>query len=173
MQRPGALTALRKSPTLAPAAAGLGALLLALSDFLIVIRVDVAAASCSDLAGPQLADRCLASGGERHGHAFLILGLLTLALAYGAGVARSRPAALALLLIGATTLVISVAGDLPDIHATGQIGPRLAEAETEPGAGLWVELAGSLLTLLGGALALAQAGTRSGASARRAGGRGR
>src|SRR4051794_30068403 len=68
--RPGAVNLLRRAnlPVLVPAV--LGGLLLAISDFLTLIHVDVVTASCSDLADPALADRCVTTGAEQHSYAF-------------------------------------------------------------------------------------------------------
>src|SRR3954470_13247493 len=91
------------------AAAGiLSALLLFVTEFLTVASVDVAHGSCEVIndANPSLADRCSLSGFERHGGAFILIGVLALLMAWGAGVGRSRPAGVALLIAGALVLGI-------------------------------------------------------------------
>src|SRR5947207_1471246 len=83
-----------------------GALLLLISEFSTIAAVDVAHGSCKVIndANPALADRCSLSGFERHGGAFLLLGLIALAMAWGAGIGRSRPASLALIVAGAIVI---------------------------------------------------------------------
>jgi hypothetical protein len=134
-----------------------GGALLAASDFLTLIHVQVLTASCSDLADPALADTCVTKGHEQHNWAFLVLGLVALVMAYGAGVGRSRAAAAALGLIGLAALLIVLIGDLPDVGKTGAVGIRFADAEAKPGPGFWAELAGSLLILVAGVLGLTRA----------------
>ena len=83
------------------------------SDFLTLYHVDVVTARCSDLADPGLADACRTTGGEHHGYALLILGVLVLLMTWGAAIGESRPAGLALLVLGAAGLAIALAVDLP------------------------------------------------------------
>jgi hypothetical protein len=124
------------------------------SDFLTLYHVDVVTARCSDLADPGLADACRTSGGEHHGYALLILGVLVLLMTWGAATGGSRPAGLALLVIGAAGLAIALAVDLPDVHKTGVIGQRFAEAHAAAGIGFYFELAGAGLAALAGVVRL-------------------
>ena len=135
-------------------AGGVGGVLLILSDFLTLYHVDVVTARCSDLADPSLADACQTSGGEHHGYALLILGVLVLLMTWGAAMGGSRPAGVAPLVLGAAALGIALGVDLPDIHKTGVVGQRFAEAEANPGAGFWLELVGAALVLVAGGAAL-------------------
>src|SRR4051794_41704877 len=108
-------------PTLAITAAGaLAGLLMIVSEFLTVASVDVANGSCEVIndANPSLADRCSLSGLERHGGALILIGLLALLMAFGAGVGRSRPAGIALLIAGALVLGIAIIADLPVTNDT-------------------------------------------------------
>nr|MDP8943105.1 hypothetical protein [Actinomycetota bacterium] len=82
---------------------GAGVLLL-LAELLTLYSVRVAGASCEDLANPGLAETCTTSGGEQHGYAFVLVGLLVLVMGYGAAVGHSRPAAVALVAGGAAVL---------------------------------------------------------------------
>ena len=66
-------------------------MLLILSDFLTLYHVDVVTAKCSDLAEPNLADACTTTGGEHHGYALLILGVLVLVMTWRRG-DRRQPA---------------------------------------------------------------------------------
>ena len=135
-----------------------------LSDLLTLYHVDVVTASCSDLADPGLADACTTTGGEHHGYALLILGVLVLVMTWGAAVGRSRPAGFALLVLGLAGLAIALGVDLPDVHKTGVIGERFAEASAKPGAGFYLELVGSALALAAGALRLARRAPRGAAA---------
>ena len=125
-----------------------------LSDLLTLYHVDVVTASCSDLADPGLADACTTTGGEHHGYALLILGVLVLVMTWGAAVGRSRPAGFALLVLGLAGLAIALGVDLPDVHKTGVIGQRFAEASAKPGLGFYFEIVGSALALLAGVVRL-------------------
>jgi hypothetical protein len=140
---------------LAVVVAGVAAgLLMVATEFAPVAKVEVAGGSCEMIDEPQLADRCSLSGFERHGGAFVALGALTVVMAYGAGAGGSRPAGVALLVIAAIVLAITLLGDLPQTSRTGAIGPRFEGAEGSPGIGFWLELAGGLLAAGAGAGAL-------------------
>jgi hypothetical protein len=127
-------------------------LLLVVTEFTTVASVDVASGSCEVIndSDPALADRCSLSGFERHGGAFILLGLMTGAMAWGAGVGRSRPAAVALVGIGALVIALSLTLDLPQTHKTGAIGRNFEGAKAKAGAGLYLELiAGGLAAAAG------------------------
>src|SRR3954462_8508156 len=85
------------------AAGALSALLLAVTEFLTVASVDVARGSCQVLndANPSIADRCSLSGFERHGGAFVRRSGWGRCLTIGASAGCPRPAAVALVVIGA------------------------------------------------------------------------
>ena len=120
--------------------------------FLTVVSVDVASGSCEVIndSNPQLADDCEQSGFERHGPAFVLLGLLSAALAWAAGPGASRPAAAALVAMGAVALGIALLVDLPATDDTGAIGPAFEGARAQAEAGFAVELAGAALALATG-----------------------
>jgi hypothetical protein len=130
------------------------ALLMAATEFLTVASVDVASGSCEVIndANPQLADRCALSGFERHGGAFLLLAVLTLAMSFAAGPGRSRPAAAALLVIGGLVLGLALLLDLPQTQETGAIGRNFEGANAQAGPGLFTELIGGALAVAAGAL---------------------
>jgi hypothetical protein len=130
-----------------------GAVLMAVSEFLTLRSVSVVTASCSDLA--QAADRgaCVTRGHEEHAYALVLMGIVAALMTWGATIGRSRPAASALLAIGAAVLVIAFVTDVPDIHKTGVIGERFDSAKAGPGPGLWLEIAGGALVLVAGAMA--------------------
>ena len=122
-------------------------LLLVVTEFTTIASVDVASGSCEVIndSDRALADRCSLSGFERHGGAFVLLGLMTGAMAWGAGVGRSRPAGVALLAIGALVLALSLTLDRPQTHKTGAIGRNFEGAKAKAGPGLYLELlAGAL-----------------------------
>jgi hypothetical protein len=131
------------------------AVLMVVSEFATLRSVKVLTASCGDLADPALRGSCVTHGGEEHAYAFVLMGLVTALMAWGAAVGRSRPAAVALLAIGAAVVVIALVTDVPDIHKTGVLGERFESAHAQAGAGLWLEIAGGALALAAGAVATA------------------
>ena len=129
------------------------AVLMVASEFATLRSVQVLTASCADLADPELRSTCVTKGGEEHSYALVLLGVVAAAMAWGAFVGRSRPAAIALTAIGIAVLVIALATDLPDAGKAGVLGERFEEANANPGPGLWMEIAGGALALVCGALA--------------------
>jgi hypothetical protein len=138
------------------AAGALAGLLMIVTEFLTVASVDVASGSCEVITdtSPEVADRCFLSGFERHGGALILLGAVTLFMAWGAGVGASRPAALALIGLGAVVLLWALLLDLPTTNDTGGIGPLYANAEAMAGPGLFTELIAGALAVAAGALRL-------------------
>jgi hypothetical protein len=135
------------------------ALLMVVTEFLTVASVDVASGSCEVITdtNPEIADRCFLSGFERHGGALVLLGAVTMFMAWGAGVGGSRPAAFALIALGAVVLLWTVLIDLPATNDTGGIGPLYANAEAMTGPGLFTELVAGALAVAAGALRLLRA----------------
>jgi len=138
------------------AAALAAAVLMLLTEVTTVISIDVAVGSCDSIydTSPALADDCQQMGFERSSVALLLLALLTLAMGAGAAFGRSRPAAVALVVIGVVVLGIALLVDLPASDDTGLIGRRYAAAEATAGPGLWLELVGGALAVVAGALRL-------------------
>jgi hypothetical protein len=136
----------------------LGALLMIASEFATLRSVKVLTASCSDLADPTLRGSCVTHGGEEHSYALVLMGIVALLMVWGAVFGRSRPAAIALMAIGAAVLAIALVTDVPDIHKTGVLGQRFDSAQAQAGPGLWMEMAGGALVLAAGAMATAAAG---------------
>ena len=134
----------------------IGGLLLVIAEFLTVASVDVAAGACEVIndANPQLADRCALSGLERHGGAFILLGVVIVLMALGAGPGRSRPAAVALMVIGAVVVAIALISDLPVTGETGPIGDNFEGAKGVKGPGLFLEVIAALIAAGAGLLAL-------------------
>ena len=138
------------------AAAVLAGVLMLLTLVSTVISVNLRNASCEVIydSSPDLADNCSQTGFERSSVALLLLGLLTFAMGIGAAFGRSRPAAVALIVIGVVVLGITLLGDLPASDDAGLIGRDYAEATASAGAGLWFELIGGLLAVGAGLLRL-------------------
>jgi hypothetical protein len=92
-------------------------------------------------------------GHEEHSWALVLIGLVALAMVWGAVGGRSRPAAIALGVLGAAVLVIALATDVPDIHKTGVLGERFEQATAKAGPGLWMETVGGTLLFVSGVVA--------------------
>jgi hypothetical protein len=125
-----------------------------LTEVTTVISIDVAVGSCDSIydTSPALADDCEQTGFERSSVALLLLALVTFVMGAGAAFGRSRPAAVALVVIGVVVLGITLLVDLPASDDTGLIGRRYAAAEAAPGPGLWFELAAGVSAVCAGAL---------------------
>jgi hypothetical protein len=132
------------------------AALLVATEFMAIATVDVASGSCEVIqdTDPELADRCELSGFERNGGAFLLLAVLIVVMAWGAGFGGSRPAALALVVAGALVLGWALLVDLPVTDDTGALGRNFEGAEAAAGPGLTVEIVGGALALAAGLVAL-------------------
>ena len=137
------------------------AVLLVVTEFSTIASVDVASGSCEVIqdTSPELADRCELSGFERNGGSFVLLALLAAVMAWGAGIGGSRPAAIALAVIGVAVLAWALLVDLPETNETGALGRNFEGATAAAGPGLTIEL-------VAGALALAAGGVRLLAPAR-------
>ena len=134
----------------------IAAVLLLASEFSTVASVDVASGSCAVIndTDPALADRCELSGFERNGGSFVLVAAFTLAMGVGAGLGRSRPAAVALLCVGAAVLAWALLVDLPVTKETGALGESFEGARAQAGTGLWLELVAALLAAWAGAMRL-------------------
>jgi hypothetical protein len=141
----------RYAIAVAAVAAAAGVLML-LTEVTTVIRVDLRNTSCEVIydSNPSLADDCSQTGLERSSVALLLFGLLTFVMGAGAAFGGSRPAALALIAIGAIVLGFALLGDLPASDDTGLIGRDYAEATASAGSGLWFELIGGILAVVAG-----------------------
>jgi hypothetical protein len=90
------------------------------------------------------------STGSHDSYALIPIAVVAGALAYGAAVRGSRPALLALGVLGIATLLIALVGDLPDARATGVVGSsatHFASAAASPQAGLFLETVGAIALL--------------------------
>ena len=94
------------------------------------------------------------SAGGHHGYAQAVIAMAIAVMALGAVLGGSRPAAVAVLVLGLGALAIALIVDLPDVHETGLIGRTYDQAVAEPRAGFYLEVAGGCAALVGGALIL-------------------
>jgi hypothetical protein len=133
-------------------AGAIAGLMMIVAEFTTVTSVDVAHGSCEVIndADPSLADRCALSGLERHGGALILIGLLALLMAWGAGLGHSRPAGIALALAGGIVLAIGLLSDLPVTDDTGAIGRNFEGAKAQVGIALYLELIAGALAVLAG-----------------------
>jgi hypothetical protein len=138
-------------------AAGLvAAVLLVVTEFSTIASVDVASGSCEVIqdTNAELADRCELSGFERNGGSFLLVAVLTAAMAWGAGMGASRPAAVALVAVGVVVLGWALLVDLPETNETGALGRNFEGATAAAEPGLTIELVAGALALAAGAVRL-------------------
>lgn len=141
----------------------LAALLLVVAEFTSLYQVHIATSSVPIKT---------VSGGANHSYAMLVIGLAAAGLGIGVWRSGSRPALLALGVLGVVALVIAVAGDLPDSHATGLAGSAArgyVNASSTPSAGLYLETLGAILLIATCGLGLMMLGLPG---AGRGGGRG-
>lgn len=157
---PGRFFALLRG--LSPVGAGVTALgaiggaLMFLSAFLTIRSIGLAMGgnSCEVIAERAQRAHCQLSGFESHSFALPLIGLIVLVMAFGAGRGRSKPAAAALVVLGALVLAIALLSDLPKTHETGAIGPRFEGASAKAGSGLYVEIAGGIAAMGAGLIGL-------------------
>ena len=92
--------------------------------------------------------------GPHHAWALLPIAALALALSGYGWRSGGRLAFGALAVLGAAALVVTLAADLPDAHATGLVGTPatgLHNAQAHAAAGLYLETLGGVLLLLAAA----------------------
>jgi hypothetical protein len=119
----------------------LAALLLLAAEFTTLYEVHVATSSTPVKS---------VSGGSNHAYAMVPLALLAAALGVAVARSESRPALLAIGVIGVVALLIALLGDLPDAHATGLAGSPAAgyiNASATPSAALYMETLGAILLI--------------------------
>jgi hypothetical protein len=115
-----------------------GALLLVVADFTTLFQVKAVTA--------VLESR---KGGSQHSYALVLIGVVSVPMLVGASLGRSRPAAVALVVLGLIGLVIVLAVDLPDVHSTGYT-KTFDQAEASPQRGFYFETLGVALLLVAG-----------------------
>jgi hypothetical protein len=88
--------------------------------------------------------------GSNHAYGLLVIALCVAALGYAVWRAGSRPALLAIGVLGVTALLIGLLGDLPDASATGLIshGGHYVNASSTPSAGLYLETLGAAILIV-------------------------
>lgn len=132
-------------PTAVLVLGGLGALLLVVAEFtnLYVVR----AQTTGDVVKSVTA-------GSHNTYALVLIGLLAGAMAYGVWQWHSRPALLALGLLGLVALLIALLGDLPDAHQSGLLrgvepgaGTGFVLGASTPAAGFYLETLGAVVLL--------------------------
>lgn len=131
-----------------------GGILLVVAELSTIISVDVARGTCEELAGARLRDSCKTTGLEQHGGALIVLGAGAILMSIAAARGKSRPAAIALLVIGGVTLALALFGDINDLGDKGVIGLEYERAETVVATGLYLEVIGGALCVLAGGLTL-------------------
>ena len=127
----------------------LGLLIAGLAGALLILVSQFATLATERVAGNAVPVDSVTVGSD-HSYALLPLALLAIVLVVGVWRVASRPALLALGVLGAISLVIALAHDLPDARGKGyrlSAGHLVAAANT-PSAGLYLETAGALLLLI-------------------------
>ncbi len=135
--------------TLRVLAAGLavaGIALLVLAEFSTVLRVVV---------GSLEVQKRTVSGADNHGYALFVVAVCALPLVLWA-LRGARPAAAGVLVLGAATLAVALAIDLPDSRESGRLPESVTfeDARAQAGPGLALEVAGGLALVLAGGLLL-------------------
>jgi hypothetical protein len=133
----------------------LGALLLVVAELTTLFTVHVA----SDRAPIRTVGT-----GSHHSYAMIPLALLAAGFAVSVLRQRSRPALVAIGVLGVIALLIALVGDLPDARASGivLISGHYVDASSTASAGLYMETLGAIVLLvtsgsgllLGGALSV-------------------
>jgi uncharacterized membrane protein len=120
----------------------LGALLLLVAEFTTLFSVHVATSSTPIKT---------VITGSHHSYALIPIALVVALLAIGVWRDGSRPALLAIGLLGIVALLIALLGDLPDANATGLAGSsttHYVNASSTPSAGLYLETLGAAVLLI-------------------------
>lgn len=120
----------------------LGALLLVVAEFttLFTVHVETSKAPIKTV-----------TTGPHHSYALLLIAIVVALLAIAVWRDSSRPALLAIGLLGVVALLIALLGDLPDAHASGLAGTsttRYVDASSKPSAGLYLETLGAVVLVI-------------------------
>ena len=118
-----------------------GALVIAVSQFMTLANTKV--------AGNSVPVDTISVGSE-HAFALLPIALVVAALAYGVWRVASRPALLAIGVLGVLSLVIALTADLSYAQKTGvrSAAGHYVSAANTPAAGLYVETGGAMLLIV-------------------------
>src|SRR5436190_543965 len=122
-------------------------ILLVIAEFSKVVYITVVTATCQDLAEGSLKDQCVKSGFTRHHGALIAVAIFLLLMAFGAAVGRSRPAALAMIVLGLVPIGIWFFGDRHQVGKTGAIGADFSQAKSHAGMAIPLELIGGGLAI--------------------------
>ena len=120
----------------------LGALLLVVAEFTTLFTVHVAT---SKAPIKTFATGC------HHAYALLLIAIVVVVPAIAVWRDASRPALLAIGLLGLVALLIALLGDLPDAHASGLAGSsttHYVDASSTPSAGLYLETLGAVVLVI-------------------------
>jgi hypothetical protein len=120
----------------------LGAVLLLVAEFTTLFSVHVATSSTPIKT---------VITGSHHSYALIPIAIVVALLAIGVWRDGSRPALLAIGLLGIVALLIALLGDLPDANATGLAGSsttHYVNASSTPSAGLYLETLGAAVLLI-------------------------
>jgi peptidoglycan/LPS O-acetylase OafA/YrhL len=125
------------------------------TEFSTIQSVRIGESTCG-AAEERLRDVCSTGGGEQHNWSLLVLGLLTMLLAVGAAVGRSKPAALAIGFVGLVVLFVALVLDRPTLDDKRGLEVYFGQSGTNPetGGGYTLELIAGALALLACAAAL-------------------
>ena len=121
--------------------AGLGALLLLLAEFSTLYEVRAITAVVP--GGSKTA-------GANHLYALIPIALLALLMAWGAVLGGSRPAALAVAVLGLAALLVVLVQDLPVVTDEGLLAETYESAKASPQTGFYLETLGAVVLLLSG-----------------------
>jgi hypothetical protein len=128
------------------------AVLMVMTEFTTIHSVRLGDTTCG---AADAADRnkCLTSGGDQHGYTLLLLAAVAALMTVGAVVGRSRPAAIALGVVGLVVLFVALVLDLPSLDSTRGLEARYSNVSAQTGGAFKLELIAGALALLAGALA--------------------
>jgi hypothetical protein len=120
----------------------LGALLLVVAEFTTLFEVHV-----------QTSPVPIKSVGTGSHHSYALIPIAVVVTVFAVAVLRegSRPALLAIGLLGVGALVLALVGDLPDARASGLVGTSVThyvDANSTPSAGLYLETLGAVVLII-------------------------
>ena len=104
--------------------------------------------------GDSVAPGASSSAGAHHGYALALVAAAAVLMALGAVRGGSRPAAVALAVLGLAALGVALLADRPVTDDTGLYGEAYAAARAEAGPALGLALAGGAAIVAGAALIL-------------------
>jgi hypothetical protein len=122
----------------------LGALMLAYSEWTDLYRVVSSGGVVLDAPG------AIRTGGDKHGYALVVVAVAAVAGVVLARVTGQPLPAWSIVALGAITLVVVLAVDLPDATSSGLTASRRELGEAEPAVGFWLELAAALTLMAAG-----------------------